>query len=65
MSMESLDNTNRKASLDILLRALKLPTISRQYEDWAQTAVREGWTFGQYLHNLAEAQGSSASLPRS
>lgn len=53
MSVESQD---RKASLDVLLRTLKLPTIARQYEEWAGTAIREGWTFGQYLHNLAEAE---------
>jgi len=53
MSMETQD---RKASLDVLLRTLKLPTFARQYEEWAGTAIREGWTFGQYLHNLAEAE---------
>jgi DNA replication protein DnaC len=52
----SAETQDRKASLDVLLRTLKLPTIARQYEDWAGTAIREGWTFGQYLHNLAEAE---------
>lgn len=52
----SVETPDRKASLDVLLRALKLPTIARHYEEWAGTAIREGWTFGQYLHNLAEAE---------
>jgi DNA replication protein DnaC len=52
----SVETQDRKASLDVLLRTLKLPTIARQYEEWAGTAIREGWTFGQYLHNLAEAE---------
>jgi DNA replication protein DnaC len=43
-------------SLAMLLRALKLPTIARHTEEIAQKAEREGWTFGQYLHHLAELE---------
>jgi DNA replication protein DnaC len=43
-------------SLAILLRALKLPTIGRNAADVAQKAEKEGWTFGQYLHHLAELE---------
>ena len=43
-------------SLAMLLRALKLPTIARQMADVAQKAEREGWSFGQYLHHLAELE---------
>jgi DNA replication protein DnaC len=44
------------ASLVMLLRALKLPTISRHSEEVAQLAEREGWTFGRYLHHLVELE---------
>jgi DNA replication protein DnaC len=43
-------------SLGILMRALKLPAFSRYAEEVAQKAEREGWTFGQYLHHLAELE---------
>jgi DNA replication protein DnaC len=43
-------------SLAILLRALKLPSFARHAEEVAQKAEREGWTFGQYLHHLAELE---------
>ena len=43
-------------SLSILLRALKLPAFARHYADVAQKAEREGWTFGQYVHHLAELE---------
>ena len=44
------------ASLAMLLRALKLPTVSRHAEEVAQLAEREGWTFGRYLHHLIELE---------
>jgi len=43
-------------SLGILMRALKLPAFARYAEEVAQKAEREGWTFGQYLHHLAELE---------
>ena len=43
-------------SLAILLRSLKLPTFARVAADVAQKAEREGWSFGQYLHHLAELE---------
>jgi DNA replication protein DnaC len=43
-------------SLAILLRALKLPSFGRYAEEVAQKAEREGWTFGQYLHHLADLE---------
>ena len=46
----------REQSLAILLRALKLPAFTRYGEEIAQKAEREGWTFGQYLHHLAELE---------
>lgn len=43
-------------SLALLMRALKLPSFGRYAEEIAQTAEREGWTFGRYLHHLAELE---------
>ncbi len=43
-------------SLAMLLRALKLPAFSRYATEVAQKAEREGWTFGHYLHHLAELE---------
>jgi len=44
------------AALVILLRALKLPTITRHAEEVAQVAEREGWSFVRYLHHLVELE---------
>jgi DNA replication protein DnaC len=43
-------------SLPMQLRALKLPSFARHAEEVAHKAEREGWTFGQYLHHLAELE---------
>jgi DNA replication protein DnaC len=44
------------ASLAMLLRALKLPTVARHADEIAQLAEREGWTFERYLHHLVELE---------
>jgi DNA replication protein DnaC len=43
-------------SLAMMMRALKLPAFARHAGEVAQKAEREGWTFGQYLHHLAELE---------
>lgn len=43
-------------SLAMLLRILKLPSFLRHAEEVATKAEREGWTFGQFLHHLAELE---------
>jgi DNA replication protein DnaC len=43
-------------SLGLMMRALKLPAFARYAEEIAQKAEREGWTFGHYLHHLAELE---------
>ena len=48
--------TSPAESLSMLMRALKLPAFTRYAEEIAQKAEREGWTFGQYLHHLAELE---------
>lgn len=44
------------ASLVILLRSLKLPTMARHADEIAQLAEREGWSFARYLHHLVELE---------
>jgi DNA replication protein DnaC len=56
MTTTSQPSPTREQSLAILLRALKLPAFTRYGEEIAQKAEREGWTFGQYLHHLAELE---------
>ncbi len=47
-----MKNHNGDLSLDILLKAMKLPTIFAQYREVAQLAEREGWDFVQFLKEL-------------
>ena len=56
MITTSQPTPTREQSLAILLRALKLPAFTRYGEEIAQKAEREGWTFGQYLHHLAQLE---------
>ncbi len=51
-----MSESKTKESLALLLRALKLPAFTRYHEEVAQTAEREGKTFGLYLHHLAELE---------
>jgi DNA replication protein DnaC len=43
-------------SLGIMMRSLKLPAFARYAQEVAQKAEREGWSFGRYLHHLAELE---------
>lgn len=56
MTTMALTATTPAQSLAILLRALKLPSFARYATEVAQKAEREGWTFGHYLHHLAELE---------
>jgi DNA replication protein DnaC len=49
-------STSPVESLAMMMRALKLPAFARYAGEVAQKAEREGWTFGQYLHHLAELE---------
>ncbi|MCU0702172.1 MAG: IS21-like element helper ATPase IstB, partial [Myxococcaceae bacterium] len=40
----------------MLLRELKMPAVARLAGELAQQAEREGWSFGQYLRRLLEAE---------
>src|SRR5262249_24440156 len=54
--MSAPSSKNALEALILLLRALKLPAFVRYAEEIAQRATKEGWTFGQYLHHLAELE---------
>ena len=49
-------STADPASLAILCRALKLPTIARHADEVARLAEREAWPFERYLHHLVELE---------
>ena len=42
--------------LDVLLKTLKLPTVSSSCRAAARTAEAEGWSFERYLHHLVELE---------
>ncbi len=48
--------TSSAGSVGALLKQLKLPSFYCSYEDLASKAQAEGWTFEQYLQNLAETE---------
>lgn len=43
-------------SLRMMLRTLRLPSFVERYEELAVTGERQGWSFGHYLHQLAETE---------
>lgn len=52
------------AILPMLLRELKLPTMTRLWEDLNQTAVKQGWTPTRYLIALCEQELSDRESRR-
>ena len=42
--------------LEMLLRSLRLPSFVAAFQEVAVTAEKQGWTFEQYLHHLAEIE---------
>lgn len=44
------------ATLLVLLRVLRLPTVARHAEEVATKAEREGWSFVQYLRHVLELE---------
>jgi DNA replication protein DnaC len=52
------------ATLALLLRALKLPSFKRHYEEVSAKAAREGWTHAQYLRQLAELEVTERATRR-
>ena len=54
--MTAAITTTSPASLALMLRSLKLPTVARHTEEVARLAEREGWTFEHYVHHLVELE---------
>jgi len=48
--------TESPPSLGVLLKALKLPTVGATFDEAADRATSEGWTFQQYLAHLLEME---------
>ena len=48
--------TTTTEGLDVLLRALRLPSFVECYEETARRAEKEGWSFEHYLQHLAEVE---------
>jgi len=44
------------SSLQIMLRALRLPSVLANYQALAETAASNNWGFEQYLHTLLEVE---------
>ena len=51
-----MSTTASSDALTVMLRSLKLPTVLRHFEEMAGKAEKEGWTYGKYLHHLAELE---------
>jgi DNA replication protein DnaC len=48
--------TSAEASLALMLKTLRLPSIASHFSQIASQAEREGWSFGQYLKELCEVE---------
>lgn len=45
-----------EASLEVLLKKIKIPSFVAHYQEMAEKAEKEGWSFTKYLQNLAETE---------
>jgi DNA replication protein DnaC len=54
--MKATRDTATMATLQMLLRVLKLPTVARHAQEVAAKAEREGWSLLQYLRHLMELE---------
>ena len=52
------------ASLELLLKKLRLPSIAGCHTETAITAEKNSWSFGQYLHELAKVEVNDRRLRR-
>lgn len=48
--------TSAEASLSLMLKTLRLPSVASHFANVASQAEREGWSFGQYLKELCEME---------
>ncbi len=49
-------SVNPEETLTLYLRGLKLPAFNLHWQEVATTAEKQGWSFGQFLHHLAELE---------
>lgn len=56
MDSSTTPATSAIESLGLMMKSLRLPAFARYAEEVAQKAEREGWSFGRYLHHLAELE---------
>jgi DNA replication protein DnaC len=49
-------STTTTQGLDVLLRALRLPSFVECHEETARRAEQEGWSFDHYLQHLADVE---------
>lgn len=52
------------ASIDLLLRTLRMPTMGRRYKQISKQAEAESWSFTGYLKALLEAEADERSVRR-
>jgi DNA replication protein DnaC len=53
-----------KPALSILLQSLRLPHMTRQWQELESRALREGWSHGQFLLALCEEEKNGRSASR-
>lgn len=53
-----------QASLELLLRQLRLPSIATCHQEVSSVAENNNWSFGQYLHHLLELEVGDRRLRR-
>lgn len=64
MSRAHQEQKSPEQSLEILLRALKIPSFVTRHQEVAMRGEKEGWSFGQYLHHLAEIEHEDRRIRR-
>ncbi|MCP3885876.1 MAG: ATP-binding protein [Propionibacteriaceae bacterium] len=62
--MSRTENQSREQSLELLLRGLRIPSFVARHQEVAMRAEKEGWSFGQYLHHLAEVEHEDRRIRR-
>jgi DNA replication protein DnaC len=51
-----MNSNSRGDGLEVLLRAIKLPSFVAYHAEVAEQAEKQGWSFRQYLYRLAEQE---------
>jgi hypothetical protein len=51
-----IDGSTNITNISTLLRDLRLPSMARTVEEFAQQAVAQGWSHSYFLHQLLELE---------